>query len=71
MSFSPPILVIIPQFFAVDIILQDKLHSFNIQDDRSTRFPCTTNYKTNDIIKRFFIENSPLDGTVQTSQCAM
>ena len=25
-------------------ILQDKLYSFNIQDDRSTRFLCTTNY---------------------------
>ena len=27
------------------IILQDKLHSFNIQDDWSARFPCKTNYK--------------------------
>ena len=27
------------------IILQDKLHSLNIQNDRSTRFPSTTNYK--------------------------
>ena len=25
-------------------ILQGKLYSFNIQDDRSTRFLCTTNY---------------------------
>ena len=23
------------------------MYSFNIQDDRSTRFPCTTNYKNN------------------------
>ena len=53
------------------IILQDKLHSFNIQDDRSTRFPCTTNYKNNNIIKRFYIENSPLDGTVQSGQSAI
>ena len=47
------------------IILQDKLHSFSIQDDRNTRFPSTTNYKNNSIIERFYIENSPLDGTVQ------
>ena len=52
-----------------------KLHTFNIQniqDDRSTRFPCTTNYKNNNIcIKRFYIENSPLDGTVQSGQSAI
>ena len=48
------------------IILQDKLHSFSIQDDRYTRFPSTTNYRNNNIIKRFYIENSPLDGTVQS-----
>ena len=47
------------------IILQDKLHSFNIQDDRNTRL---TNYKNNNIIKRFYLENSPLDGTVQSGQ---
>ena len=28
------------------IILQDKLHLFNIQEDRSTRSPCRTNYKS-------------------------
>ena len=32
---------IILQFFT---ILQEKLHSFNIHDDQSTRFLCTTNY---------------------------
>ena len=32
--------------------LQDKFHSFNIQDDRSTCFPSTTNYKNNNNIKR-------------------
>ena len=32
--------LIILQFFT---ILQDKLHSLNIQDDRSARFLCTTN----------------------------
>ena len=38
--------------------LQDKLHSFNIQDDRSTRFLCTTNYRISDhIIKHFQEEN--------------
>ena len=36
------------------IILQDKLYSFNIQEDRSTRFPCTSNYKNNN--KRFYPE---------------
>ena len=34
------------------IFLQDKFRSFNIQDDRSTRFPSTTNYKNNNNIKR-------------------
>ena len=33
---------LIVQFFFT--ILQDKLYSFNIQDDRSTRFLSTTNY---------------------------
>ena len=60
-----PILIIILQFFD-GIILQDKLHSFSIQDDRHTRFPSTTNYRNNNIIKRFYIENSPLGGTVQS-----
>ena len=45
---------IILQFFT---ILQDKLHSFNIQDDQSTRFLCTTNYSIDHIIKRFDEEN--------------
>ena len=52
------------------IILQDKLHSFNIRDDRSTRFPSTTNYK-NDNITRSYIENSQLDGTVQSGHSAV
>ena len=43
----------------------------SIQDDRNTRFPSTTNYKNNNIIKRFYIENSPLDGTVQSGQSAI
>ena len=38
------------------IILQDKLHSFNIQDDRSTRFPCTTNYENNIIKSNLYRE---------------
>ena len=38
--------------------LQDKLHSFNIQDDQSTRFLCTTNSSIDHIIKRFHEENS-------------
>ena len=46
---------IILQFFT---IFQDKLHSFNIQDDQSTRFLCTTNYSIDHIIKRFHEENS-------------
>ena len=39
-------------------ILQDKLHSLTIQDDRSTRFLCTTNYRIDQIIKLFHEENS-------------
>ena len=41
---------IILQFFT---ILQDKLRSFNIQDDRSTRFLWAKNYRIDHIIKRF------------------
>ena len=41
---------IILQFFT---ILQDKLRSFNIQDDRSTRFLWAKNYRIDRIIKRF------------------
>ena len=37
-------------------ILQEKLHSFNIHDDRSTRFPCTTNYKNNIIKSNLYRE---------------
>ena len=55
------------QFFT---ILQDNLHSFSIQDradkhfssliqdDRSTYFLCTTNYRIDHILKRFHEENS-------------
>ena len=50
---------IILQFFT---ILQDKLPSFNIQDDKSTRFLCTTNYSIDHIIKRFHEENSIMTG---------
>ena len=50
---------IILQFFT---ILQDKLLSFNIQDDRSTRFLCTTNCSIDHIIKRFHEENSIMPG---------
>ena len=46
-------------------------HSVSIQNDRNTRFPSTTNYKNNNIIKRFYIENSPLDGTVLSGQSAI
>ena len=45
---------IILQFFT---ILQDKLHSFIIQDDQSTRFLCITNYSIDHIIKRFHEDN--------------
>ena len=65
-----PILIIILQFF-YGIILQDKLHLLSIQDDRNTRFPSTTNDKNNTIIRRFYIENSPLDRTVQSGQSAI
>ena len=47
------------QFFTV---LQDKLHSFNNQNDRSTRFLCITNYRIDHIIKRFHEENSIMSG---------
>ena len=50
---------IILQFFT---ILQDKLRSFNIQDDQSTRFLCTTNYSIDYIIKRFHEQNSIMPG---------
>ena len=50
---------IVLQFFT---ILQDKLHSFNIQGDRSTRFLCATNYGIDHIIKRFHEENSIMPG---------
>ena len=53
------------------IILQDKLHTFNIQDNRSTLFPSTTNYKNANNIKRFYVENSPLDRTVQSLHSAV
>ena len=43
-------LLIILQFNRT--ILQDKLHSFNIQDDRSTSFSFTTNYKNDNNRKR-------------------
>ena len=41
-------------------ILQDKLHSFKyyIQDDRSTRFFCTTNYSIDHFLRRFLEKNS-------------
>ena len=45
------------QYFEA-LLVQDKLDSFNIQDDRSTRFLCTTNYRIDYIIKRFHGENS-------------
>ena len=54
-QFKPIIL----QFFT---ILQDKLHLFNIQDDQSTRFLCTTSYSIEHIIKRFHEENSTMPG---------
>ena len=47
------------QFFT---ILQGKLHSFNIQDDRSTRFLCTANYRIDLIINRFRGDNSIMPG---------
>ena len=56
-----PCLKLILQFFT---ILQEKLHSFNIQDDQSTRFAflCTTNYSIYHIIKRFHEENTIMLG---------
>ena len=48
-------------FFALfkPIILQFfTIFSFNIQDDQSTRFLCTTNNSIDHIIKRFHEENS-------------
>ena len=57
--FFAPFKPIIPHFFT---IWQDKLHSLNIQDDRSTRFLCTTNYSIDHIIKRFHEENSIMPG---------
>ena len=47
------------QFFT---ILQDKLHSFNIQDNRKYCFLCTTNYRIDHIIKRFDEDNSIMSG---------
>ena len=47
------------QFFTV---LQDKLDSFNNQDDRSMRFLCKTSYGIDLIIKRFHEENSIMSG---------
>ena len=43
------------QFFT---ILQGKLHLLNIQDDRSTRFLGTTNYRIDLILNRFRGDNS-------------
>ena len=43
--------------FCYRIILQDKLPTFNIQDNRSKLFPPTTNYKNDNNIKRFYIDN--------------
>ena len=50
-SFLPYFLK--PVLLQFSTILQDKLHSFIIQDDRSTRFLCTTNHRIDYIIKRF------------------
>ena len=57
--FSALFKPILLQFFT---LLQDKLHSFNIQDDQSTRFLCTTNYSIDHIIKGFHEENSIIPG---------
>ena len=43
-------------------ILQDKLHSFNILDDRRKCFLCTTNYRIDHIVKCFHKENSIMSG---------
>ena len=56
------------QFFT---ILQDKLRSFNIQDDRRMRFLCTTNYRIDHIIKCFHEENSILSGLNNLLLCGM
>ena len=48
------------QFFT--LILQDKLHSFNIHEDRRTRFLCTTSHRIDHIIKRFHEEDSIRSG---------
>ena len=48
--------LIILQFFT---ILQDKLRSLNIQDDRSARFLWAKDYRIDHIIKRFHEENFP------------
>ena len=45
-------------------LLQDKLHSFNIQGDRSMRFLCTTNYRIDYIIKLFHKENFIMSGLI-------
>ena len=45
-----------------DRILQDKLHLFNILDNQSTRFLCTTNYSIDQIIKRSHKENFIMPG---------
>ena len=50
---------IILQFFT---ILQDKLHSFNIQDDQSTCFLCATNCSIDHIRKRLHEENFMMPG---------
>ena len=47
------------RFFTV---LQDKLDSFNNQDDRSMRFLCKTSYGIDLIIKRFHEKNSIMSG---------
>ena len=60
--------------FKVFTILQDKMHSFNILDDRSTRFLCTTNYGIDHIIKHFCEENSIMSGLVSQNNlllCSM
>ena len=61
LSFLTLFKPIILQFFT---ILQDKLNSFNIQGDRSTRFLCPTNYGIDDIVKRFHEENSIMPGLI-------
>ena len=54
---------IILQFFT---FLQDKIALIqSVQDDRNTRFFCTTNYRTDHIIKRFHEGNSIMQGLSQ------